>query len=113
MKLPFFWQAALFEVLFHRHPGDTVVPDHGKHPYLKFCFHRHQGDTVVPDHGKKDLLKVYRRFHFSSVCRTMSVIAGSTIDRSKEQVKYIATVQGAPEFVRNMASNALDARGRY
>ena len=47
--------------------------------------------------------KIYQRFHFSSVLKRMSVIAGHTKPGATDTT-YIATCKGAPEVVKKMVN---------
>ncbi|CAG9858501.1 unnamed protein product, partial [Phyllotreta striolata] len=62
-----------------------------------------KADAVVPKKGRLSGLKIFHRFHFSSVLKRMSVIAGYNPVGSTDTV-YIATVKGAPETLKPMFS---------
>ena len=67
---------------------------------LVFC----PGETVISTRKKMHGLKIFHRYHFSSVLKRMSVIAGHTPPGSTE-TEYIATVKGAPETIKAMVNS--------
>lgn len=68
-----------------------------------------KADAVVPKRGKSPGMKIFHRFHFSSVLKRMSVIAGFNQLGSTDTV-YVCTVKGAPEVLKPMF---IDAPKKY
>jgi len=60
-----------------------------------------KGEAVIPRKGKMAGLKIFQRHHFSSALKRMSVVAGYTVPGTSD-TRYLATVKGAPETLRNM-----------
>jgi cation-transporting ATPase 13A1 len=60
-----------------------------------------RGDSVIPKKGKFKALKIYQRYHFSSILKRMSVLAGYLQSYTGE-THYIASVKGAPETLMKM-----------
>ncbi|KJH50031.1 hypothetical protein DICVIV_03832 [Dictyocaulus viviparus] len=61
-----------------------------------------KGDSVLPPKGSKQAgLKIFHRYHFSSVMKRMTVIAGYQLPGFQEP-KLIVAVKGAPETLRSM-----------
>ncbi|KAL3871745.1 hypothetical protein ACJMK2_039723 [Sinanodonta woodiana] len=60
-----------------------------------------KGESVIPLKKKSHGLKIFHRYHFSSVLKRMSVIAGHTPTGSVE-TEYISAVKGAPETLKEM-----------
>ncbi|XP_043484345.1 endoplasmic reticulum transmembrane helix translocase [Leptopilina heterotoma] len=63
-----------------------------------------KSDAVIPKRGKSAVLKIIQRFHFSSVLKRMSVVAGYTNSGSSD-VQFVVTVKGAPETLKPMFSS--------
>ena len=63
-----------------------------------------KNDVVVPKKGKAPGMRILQRFHFSSALKRMSVIASYVLPITNE-TRYIATVKGAPEVVKQMLKN--------
>ena len=62
-----------------------------------------KGDAVIPKKGKFAGLKIFKRHHFNSSLKRMSVVCGFTVPGTSE-TKYLVTVKGAPETLRPMFS---------
>ncbi|KAK3854496.1 hypothetical protein Pcinc_039026 [Petrolisthes cinctipes] len=60
-----------------------------------------RGEAVIPKRGKLPGLKIFHRFHFSSILKRMAVVCGYTMPGAADTV-YLATVKGAPETIRSM-----------
>ncbi|CAH1117439.1 unnamed protein product [Phaedon cochleariae] len=60
-----------------------------------------KADAVVPKKGRSPGMKIFHRFHFSSVLKRMSVIAGYNPMGSTDTV-YLCTAKGAPEVLKSM-----------
>merc|ERR1719495_796767 len=60
-----------------------------------------KGEAVIPRKGKLAGLKIFQRHHFSSALKRMSVVASYTVPGTSE-TRYMATVKGAPETLRQM-----------
>merc|ERR1719192_1459965 len=66
-----------------------------------------KGEAVIPRKGKLAGLKIFQRHHFSSALKRMSVVAGYTVPGTSE-TRYMATVKGAPETLRQMFKSVPD-----
>ncbi|KAI3412052.1 hypothetical protein GPALN_002100 [Globodera pallida] len=64
-------------------------------------------DAVVPNRRSPKLvpLKIFRRFHFTSQMKRMTVIAGYQPVTGSSDTLHIVSVKGAPEVLKQMFSN--------